>query len=46
MARGGRGRAGLLVGVPLALVAGPLVGALLYGVAPNDPVMIGPDGVI
>jgi predicted permease len=31
---------GLVVGVPLALVAGPLVGTLLYDVAPNDPVMI------
>jgi predicted permease len=32
--------AGLAVGVPLALIAGPFVSALLYGVAPHDPVII------
>jgi predicted permease len=31
---------GLLVGVPTALAAGPVVGSLLYDVAPNDPWMI------
>jgi predicted permease len=31
---------GLLIGVPVALAAGPLVGSLLYGVAPTDPVAI------
>ncbi|MEQ9401695.1 MAG: ABC transporter permease [Longimicrobiales bacterium] len=28
---------GLLLGVPLALAGGPVVGSLLYGVAPTDP---------
>jgi predicted permease len=32
--------AGLLVGVPLALWAGPLVESLVYGVAPTDPVTV------
>jgi len=32
--------AGLAVGVPVAIAAGPLVGALLYGVAPTDPLSI------
>ena len=31
---------GLLIGVPVALAASPLVGSLLYGVAPTDPVAI------
>ena len=31
---------GLLVGVPLSLALGPLVGSLLFGVAPGDPLMI------
>lgn len=32
--------AGLLVGIPASLAAGPLVGSLLYDVAPNDPTII------
>jgi predicted permease len=32
---------GLAVGVPLTMAAAPAVGALLYGVAPNDPLTIG-----
>jgi ABC-type antimicrobial peptide transport system permease subunit len=32
---------GLLLGVPAAWVAGPLVGSLLYGVAPGDVLTIG-----
>jgi predicted lysophospholipase L1 biosynthesis ABC-type transport system permease subunit len=31
---------GLLVGVPLSLALGPLVGSLLFGVAPTDPVTV------
>lgn len=31
---------GLVVGVPAALAAGPLVGSLLYGVAPTDPLAV------
>jgi ABC-type antimicrobial peptide transport system permease subunit len=32
---------GLVVGVPAALAAGPLLRALLFGVAPNDPPTLG-----
>lgn len=32
--------AGLAVGIPLALTVGPLVGSLLYGVAPTSPLMV------
>jgi len=31
---------GLLAGVPLSLALGPLVGSLLFGVAPMDPVLV------
>lgn len=31
---------GLAVGVPVALAASPLVGSLLYGVAPTDPLAV------
>ena len=31
---------GLLVGVPVALAAGPLVESLVYGVAPSDPLTV------
>ena len=31
---------GLLVGVPMSLALGPLVGSLLFGVAPMDPVTV------
>jgi predicted lysophospholipase L1 biosynthesis ABC-type transport system permease subunit len=31
---------GLLVGVPLSLALGPLVGSLLYGVTPTDPITV------
>jgi len=31
---------GLVVGVPLSLALGPLLGSLLFGVAPTDPLMI------
>jgi ABC-type antimicrobial peptide transport system permease subunit len=31
---------GLLVGVPMSLALGPLVGSLLFGVAPSDPVTV------
>lgn len=36
---------GLLVGVPAALAAGPLVESLVYGVAPTDPVTVGLAGL-
>lgn len=32
---------GLLIGIPVALAVGPLVGSLLYGVAPTDPLAVG-----
>jgi ABC-type antimicrobial peptide transport system permease subunit len=32
--------AGLVVGVPAAIAGAPLVGSLLYGVAPTSPVAI------
>ena len=31
---------GIVIGVPAAIAAGPLVGSLLYGVAPTDPAAI------
>ena len=31
---------GLLVGVPLSLALGPLMGSLLFGVAPSDPLTV------
>lgn len=31
---------GLVIGVPAALATGPLVGSLLYGVAPTDPLAV------
>lgn len=31
---------GLAVGVPLALAGGPLIGAVLYGVAPGEPLLL------
>ena len=33
--------AGILVGVPCALLVGRLAGALLYGVTPSDPIALG-----
>ncbi len=36
---------GLLVGVPAALAAGPLVESLVYGVAPADPLTGGLAGL-
>ena len=36
---------GLVVGLPLSLALGPLVGSLLFGVAPTDPLMITEAGV-
>ena len=38
--------AGLVVGVPASLAAGPLVQSLLYGVAPTDPAAIAAAAVI
>jgi ABC-type antimicrobial peptide transport system permease subunit len=35
------GVAGLMLGIPLALVASPLVGAFLYGLGPRDAATIG-----
>jgi predicted permease len=35
------GAAGLTIGIPLALLAGPLVGSFLYGLGPRDAVTIG-----
>lgn len=32
---------GLLVGVPLSLAVAPVIGSLLYGVAPADPISVG-----
>lgn len=37
---------GLVIGVPLALLAAPLVGTLLFGVAPNDYMTIGVAGAV
>lgn len=37
---------GLLVGLPLSLAAAPVVGSLLYGVAPNDVLAIGGGAVV
>jgi predicted permease len=36
---------GLLVGVPMSLALGPLVGSLLFGVAPTDPITVALAGV-
>ena len=38
--------AGLAIGVPLALMAAPLVGALLFGVAPTDYAAIAIAGAV
>ena len=38
--------AGLAIGVPLALMAAPLVGALLFGVAPTDYAAIATAGAV
>jgi predicted permease len=36
---------GLLVGVPLSLALGPLLGSLLFGVAPSDPMTVALSGL-
>jgi predicted permease len=38
--------AGSIIGVPIAIVAGPAAGALLYGVAPSDPLTIVVAGIL
>lgn len=37
---------GLVLGIPAALGAGPLVGSLLYGVAPTDLLVLGVSGMV